>query len=94
MKMLVVFIGLVSLMTSNAYAAVWIKLHENNASKLMLDKQSILQKDQLKRVWVKIEYKNCKRIWNHQKKNTTLASYFGILIALHKNQQLHKCFSI
>ncbi|MEQ1602960.1 MAG: carbonic anhydrase family protein [Methylophilaceae bacterium] len=61
MKMLVVFIGLVSLMTSNAYAAVWIKLHENNASKLMLDKQSILQKDQLKRVWVKIEYKKLQK---------------------------------
>lgn len=41
----------------NSHAAVWVKLHEDNTSTLMLDKQSILQKDLLKRAWVKIEYK-------------------------------------
>lgn len=38
-------------------AATWVKLNENTTSKLMIDKQSILQKDQLKRAWVKIEFK-------------------------------------
>ncbi len=43
---------------SNTMAASWVKLNENKTSKLSLDKQSILQKDQLKRAWVKIEYKS------------------------------------
>jgi carbonic anhydrase len=43
--------------TCNSYAATWVKLQENNSEKMMLDKQSILQKDNLKRAWVKIEYK-------------------------------------
>ena len=41
-----------------SHAASWVKLHEQNAEKLMLDKQSILQKDNLKRAWVKIDYKS------------------------------------
>lgn len=44
-------------MIANGHAAVWVKLHEDSTSKLMLDKQSVLQQDLLKRVWVKIEYK-------------------------------------
>ncbi len=44
-------------MTGSSSAAVWVKLNENSTSKLMIDKQSILQKDQLKRAWIKIEYK-------------------------------------
>lgn len=42
---------------SHAQAAVWIKLHEKKTEKLMLDKQSILEKDNLKRAWVKVDYK-------------------------------------
>jgi len=38
-------------------AANWVKINENSTSKLMIDKQSILEKDKLKRAWVKIEYK-------------------------------------
>lgn len=41
----------------NANAAVWVSLHEDSTSKLLLDKQSILEKDGLKKAWVKIEYK-------------------------------------
>lgn len=41
----------------NGHAAVWVKLSDNSAAKIMLDKQSVLQKDNLKRAWVKIEYK-------------------------------------
>lgn len=39
-------------------AAAWVKLSENKTSKLSVDKQSVLQKEQLKRAWVKIEYKS------------------------------------
>ena len=42
-------------------AANWAKLNENSTSKLMIDKQSILEKDKLKRAWVKIEYKNVQK---------------------------------
>ncbi|HEY3299833.1 MAG TPA: surface-adhesin E family protein [Methylophilaceae bacterium] len=41
----------------NANAAIWVNLHEDSVSKLMLDKESILEKDGLKKAWVKIEYK-------------------------------------
>lgn len=44
-------------MIATSHAAVWVKLHEDSTSKLMLDKQSVLQQDLLKRAWVKIEYK-------------------------------------
>ncbi|WP_051901497.1 carbonic anhydrase [Methylotenera sp. L2L1] len=42
-------------------AANWAKLNENSTSKLMIDKQSILEKDKLKRAWVKIEYKTIQK---------------------------------
>lgn len=42
---------------SNSAAAVWVKVNENSASKLMVDRQSILQQNQLTRAWIKIEYK-------------------------------------
>lgn len=61
MKHLKVWLWLILFMTNISHAAVWIKLHENNTSKLMLDRQSVLQKDQLKRVWVKIEYKKMQK---------------------------------
>lgn len=40
-----------------ACASTWSKLQETHQYKLLLDKQSILQRDQYKRAWVKIEYK-------------------------------------
>lgn len=43
--------------TFSVNAAVWVHLHEDSTSKLMLDKDSILEKDGLKKAWVKIEYK-------------------------------------
>lgn len=42
---------------SNSAAAVWVKVNESSTSKLLVDKQSILQKDKLTRAWVKIEFK-------------------------------------
>lgn len=42
---------------ADSEAANWVKLQENNHAKLLLDKQSITQKDALSRAWVKIEYK-------------------------------------
>ncbi len=48
-------------LTANSYGAIWVKLHEDNTSKLMLDKQSVIQKDLLKRAWVKIEYKTIQK---------------------------------
>lgn len=38
-------------------AVTWTKLNENNQSKLSIDKQTIIEKDQLKKAWLKIEYK-------------------------------------
>ena len=55
------FLPLFFALVSNSHAAVWVKLHEDNTSKLMLDKQSVLQKDLLKRAWVKIEYKTTQK---------------------------------
>jgi len=57
MKQAISLLLLLFFMASNSHAAVWVKLHEDNTSKLMLDKQSVLHKDLLKRAWVKIEYK-------------------------------------
>jgi len=42
---------------TNSYAAVWVKLQDNNGAKLMLDKQSVLETNKLKKAWVKIAYK-------------------------------------
>jgi len=52
------FCLLVVLIMSDGEAATWVKLHENGNAKLLLDKQSITQKDALSRAWVKIEYKS------------------------------------
>lgn len=51
------FFLVVILSMSDGEAANWVKLHENSSAKLLLDKQSITQKDALSRAWVKIEYK-------------------------------------
>ena len=46
------------LLALEAQAAVyWTKLNENSQSKLSIDKQTITEKDQLKKAWLKIEYK-------------------------------------
>ncbi|MDX1915721.1 MAG: carbonic anhydrase family protein [Methylophilus sp.] len=42
-------------------AAIWIKLNENAVSRLMLDRQSISEQNQLKKTWVKIEYKRAQK---------------------------------
>jgi carbonic anhydrase len=42
---------------ANSHAAQWVKLQDNNGAKLMLDKQSVLEVDKLKRAWIKIAYK-------------------------------------
>lgn len=42
---------------SNSLAANWVRLNDNGNSKLMLDKQTILQQDSYKKAWVKVEYK-------------------------------------
>ncbi len=45
------------IVSANSYAAAWVKLQENGNAKLMLDKQSILDKEKYKRAWVKVTYK-------------------------------------
>jgi carbonic anhydrase len=57
MKKIIIMTMLSLSIISNAKAATWVNLHENNTSKLLLDKESILDKDDLKKAWVKIEYK-------------------------------------
>lgn len=52
-----VFLLLFFALGGNSYASTWVKLNENRTSKLMLDKQSVLQQDLFKKAWVKIEYK-------------------------------------
>ena len=47
--------------TNNSQAAQWVKLSDDSIEKLTLDKQSILKQDQLKRAWVKIEYKSLQK---------------------------------
>ena len=42
---------------SSSHAANWVRLSDNDNSKLMLDKQTILQQDSYKKAWVKVEYK-------------------------------------
>lgn len=57
MKKIIILLVLSFAIVSNCNAATWVKLSDNNNEKITLDKQSILQKDNLKRAWVKIEYK-------------------------------------
>ncbi len=57
MKKSIIFLLLWLGISGNSYATSWVKLSENGTSKLMLDKQSVLQQDALKKAWVKIEYK-------------------------------------
>lgn len=52
-----IFLLLFFAISGNSHALTWVRLSENSTSKLMLDKQSVLQQDLLKKAWVKIEYK-------------------------------------
>jgi len=78
MKKLITFLLLLTAMISNSHAATWVKLRDNNNSKLMLDKQSILEADKLKRAWVKIEYKSLQKNEQLPEKefNTSKALWF------------------
>ncbi len=51
------FLLLTLLVCGNSHATNWVRLGDNGSSKLMLDKQSVLQQDTLKKAWVKVEYK-------------------------------------
>jgi carbonic anhydrase len=53
----IIFLALYFALCGNSHALTWVKLSENSTSKLLLDKQSVLQQDLLKKAWVKIEYK-------------------------------------
>ena len=44
-------------LTANSHAAAWVKLQENKDSKLMLDKQSVLEVNKQKRAWIKVVFK-------------------------------------
>ena len=57
MKKVITFLLLSISLCGNGHAAIWVKLSENSSSKLMLDKQSVLQQDTFKKAWVKIDYK-------------------------------------
>ncbi len=57
MKKVIIFLLLSISLSDNGHAAIWVKLSENSNSKLMLDKQSVLQQDTFKKAWVKIDYK-------------------------------------
>jgi len=57
MNKIIVIVLLSFAVVTNSYAAVWVKLQDNKDSKLMLDKQSVLEVDKLKRAWIKIVYK-------------------------------------
>ncbi len=55
----VILLAAVSFLTINeGVAATWFKLNDNSNSKLSIDKQSIIEKDQYKRAWLKVEYKS------------------------------------
>lgn len=57
MKKVIIFLLLSISLSGNGHAAIWVKLNENSHSKLMLDKQSVLQQDAFKKAWVKVEYR-------------------------------------
>jgi len=61
MKKVIIFLLLSMSLSINCYATTWVKLNENSSSKLMLDKQSVLQQDTLQKAWVKVEYKTLQK---------------------------------
>lgn len=52
-----VFAIVIFFICCNSHAANWVRLGDNGNSKLMLDKQTVLQQDTYKKAWVKVEYK-------------------------------------
>lgn len=61
MHRVIVFLFLYFACISSGTAAVWVKVNDNSTSKLLVDRQSILQKDNLTRAWVKIEFKTVQK---------------------------------
>lgn len=57
MNKIIAIVLLSFVFVANSYAASWMQLQENKHAKLMLDKQSVLEVGQHKKVWVKIAYK-------------------------------------
>lgn len=52
-----VFLPIFLFFAIHCEAAVWVKLQDNGNARLMVDKQSILEKEKYKRAWVKVTYK-------------------------------------
>lgn len=73
MKKVITLLLLFFAVNSSSHAATWVKLHENNSAKLMLDKQSVLQKDNLKRAWIKIEYRSPQKNFESPEKEYNLS---------------------
>lgn len=74
MKILFYLICFLSFTSPWTHAAEWLKLNENSISILMIDKQSVLAQDGLKKAWVKVDYKrlhtnteSVEREYNHAK---------------------------
>jgi carbonic anhydrase len=55
MKHLIIFLILFTSCTSGE-AATWIKLNENQNSKLLIDKQSVIEQQDYKKTWAEVEY--------------------------------------
>jgi len=53
-----IFLPIFLAISLSSEAAVWVKLQDNGNAKLMVDKQSILEKEKYKRAWVKVTYKS------------------------------------
>lgn len=54
-KYSVIFLTLLISLTSSE-AATWVKLNDNKSSKLLLDKQSVVEQQEYKKAWAKVEY--------------------------------------
>lgn len=52
-----VFLPIFLFFAVHCEAAIWVKLQDNGNARLMVDKQSILEKEKYKRAWVKVTYK-------------------------------------
>ncbi len=52
-----IFLSIFLFFAIHCEAAVWVKLQDNGNARLMVDKQSILEKEKYKRAWVKVTYK-------------------------------------
>jgi carbonic anhydrase len=55
MKHLIIFLVFFTACTSSE-ATTWVKLNENQISKLLIDKQSVIEQQDYKKTWAKVEY--------------------------------------